>query len=183
MRVSPNQMLAALAGLCALGALLAGDVPKPGRQDDHTVSAVELAGWIREQRPGLQVIDLRSQTDFEQYHIPGSRHSTAAAAQLTPDTAALVVVYAQSAEETRRLRARLERQRGARVYQLQGGVGAWLTDIMNPQPGEHETPESRLLYQKKRELADHFGGSATRFSEPGSMTTEQLIKRMRRRTC
>jgi rhodanese-related sulfurtransferase len=183
MRASPNQLLAALAVVCALGALVAGDVPQPGTEPDHSVSAVELAGWIREQRTGLQVLDLRGQPDFEQYHIPGARLGTVtSAAQLPSDSVALIVVYGETDEETRRVRARLERQQGAQVYQLQGGIGAWLADIMNPRPGESDSPEARQLYQRKRELADYFGGSASRFSEP-TMTTEQLIKRMRRRTC
>src|SRR6476659_3303544 len=38
-------------------------------ENDH-VTAVELAGWIKERQPNLRVIDVRDQSEFDAYHIP-----------------------------------------------------------------------------------------------------------------
>ena len=38
-------------------------------EDDH-VTAIELAGWIKNRRPGLRVVDVRSKEAFEEYHVP-----------------------------------------------------------------------------------------------------------------
>jgi hypothetical protein len=39
------------------------------REDDH-VTAVELAAWIKDRKPGLRVIDVRSAAEFDSYHVP-----------------------------------------------------------------------------------------------------------------
>ena len=38
------------------------------------VQADELAHWIIDQEPGIHVVDIRSEKDFNNYHIPGSVH-------------------------------------------------------------------------------------------------------------
>src|SRR5256714_13982575 len=38
-------------------------------EDDH-VTALELAEWIRDRKPGLRVIDIRSSDEFSALHIP-----------------------------------------------------------------------------------------------------------------
>jgi hypothetical protein len=80
----------ALAGFAASGGLMAVFAGSPylarhgqidvdalasavAHEEDH-VTAVELAGWIRERRPGLRVFDLQSDADFVAYHIPGAEH-------------------------------------------------------------------------------------------------------------
>src|SRR5436309_14712974 len=38
-------------------------------EDDH-VTALELARWIKSRRAGLRVDDIRSQEEFDAYHVP-----------------------------------------------------------------------------------------------------------------
>jgi hypothetical protein len=165
MRWSANHLLAAAAGLLACGALVAGDsggkLSAPG--DARTVDAVQLATWIRDRRPGLRVLDLRSQESYEQYHIPGAEHSASPG-----DPAGAIVVYVNS-----------ER------YTLRGGLDAWLANIMNPRLPANATREQQELYERQKSLAEYFGGQPLRFDEetntPGSR--EEEIRKLRRRTC
>ena len=39
------------------------------REDDH-VTAVELAAWIKDRKPGLRVIDVGRAAEFDNYHVP-----------------------------------------------------------------------------------------------------------------
>jgi len=41
------------------------------REEDH-VSAPQLGAWLRERRPGLRVVDVRSAGEFAAFHIPGA---------------------------------------------------------------------------------------------------------------
>src|SRR5262245_19699488 len=128
MRWHTNHWLAAAAGVLACGALVAGDsgAKQPAAQTERTVDAVELATWIRDRRPGLRILDARSQGAFEAYHIPGAEHSA------SPDkTDETIVVY-------------LDGNR----YILRGGLDAWLSDIMNPRLPANASRAQESMYER-----------------------------------
>ena len=41
------------------------------------VSTVQLAGWIKDRKEGLRVIDLRESKDYTAYHIPSAQQFSA----------------------------------------------------------------------------------------------------------
>src|SRR5207237_10298125 len=43
------------------------------REEDH-VTALELAQWIKDRRPGLRVLDLRSPEEYTAYHVTLAEH-------------------------------------------------------------------------------------------------------------
>src|SRR5947208_730446 len=47
---------------------LAGEIQ---REDDH-VTALELAQWIRDRKPGLRVLDVRTDSEFAAFHVPSA---------------------------------------------------------------------------------------------------------------
>ena len=71
----------AMLALGALAAIVRTPVPQESgvdvaalaraveREDDH-VTAIELATWIKDRKPGLRVIDVRSAAEFDNFHLP-----------------------------------------------------------------------------------------------------------------
>ncbi len=101
------------------------------------VSASELAGWIKTRKPGLRVVDLRSQTEFASYHIPGAQHAALESLSVGDHDTVVLVADGATIEQARQLL-------GGRVYVLSGGFEAWRNEVMNP--------------KKPTEMTRYFGG-------------------------
>lgn len=65
-----KRTLALLALIAGGFAAFAGSPYRASRVE--YVSAAELAQWIRDRKPGLRVIDLRSPQEFDAGHVPTS---------------------------------------------------------------------------------------------------------------
>jgi uncharacterized protein len=135
------------------------------REEDH-VTAIELATWIKDRKPGLRVLDLRPEPEFDEYHIPGAENVAFDALLRTSDasTDTLVLISdggAHAAQGWVFLRA-LGHQH---VYFLRGGLGEWLDEVMNP--------------ARPTALTRYFGG-VPRSGEDAQTNT---VTNMRRRGC
>ena len=103
--------LAALAAIIALGAAMVGNARGGGngtvdvaalardierdieREADH-VTALELAQWIKDRKPGLRVLDVRTDSEFTEFHIPNAEHLPLnALATLHPRSDETLVLY------------------------------------------------------------------------------------------
>lgn len=158
------------------------------REDDH-VTAVELATWIKDRKPGLRVIDVRPAADFERYHLPtAERMALDTLVSTSFENDETVVMYsdggAHAAQAWVFLRARGHRQ----VYFLRGGLADWLDQVMNPAIAPGTPPDTRARVVA---ISRYFGGTphdetdADRAvkSEAPRTSTAEAIARMRRRGC
>jgi hypothetical protein len=109
-----RRLLAVAALLLGAMAPFAGS-PAPSKKDQ--VTALELASWIRDRKPGLHIVDYRPAPAFENDHIPGA-------------------VNRPSSRDT------IEVQVDGRVYALYGGMTSWIADVMNP---VSQTPLTRYF--------------------------------------
>ena len=184
MRLTLNRSLALAAGVLAVGALFAGDRShSPAADDPLHISTAQLAGWIKEHKQGLRVIDLRTESEFEAYHIPSAQIFSADA--IAPgDTPPTIVVYSDtgSASEATLARGLLPAGSAGTVLVLRGGVNAWLNDIMLPRLPANPTDEQRQRYAEQRELSRYFGGRPssidTDTSRPSTAAAVRKLKRM-----
>jgi len=117
--------LAAIA--LALGALspFAGS---PYRQRE--VAAIELATWIKDRKPGLRIVDLRSQKEFDAFHVPTSKRL--ALESVTPRPGETIVVCGAAdpgGADLARLKSAAE-VGGATLYVLHGDVQAWISEVV-----------------------------------------------------
>lgn len=103
----------ALAGIALGCGILAAFAGTPYRR--HDVTAIELAQWIKDRKPELHVIDLRSPNDFRTFHVPTSVH--ASTVDPRPDET-FVVVSDQPIEFD-----------APNVYVLRGGAMAWKAEV------------------------------------------------------
>jgi rhodanese-related sulfurtransferase len=157
-------LLALLALSTGALAAIAGS-PRPAPAADE-VEASELAGWIRDRRPGLFVLDARSAAAFDRDRLPGARRL----ADVVPDalhTGAIVVVYADRRVDD----AVVESLRGPpgarRVLRLHGGVEAWNEDVLFPVIRADASAARRRAFEPRAQLSRYFGGSP-RVLEPGA---------------
>jgi rhodanese-related sulfurtransferase/uncharacterized membrane protein YedE/YeeE len=136
------------------------------REEDH-VTAIELATWIKDRKPGLRVLDLRSEAEFDEYHLPGAENVTLDALLTTTryaSTDTLVLISdggAHAAQGWVFLRALGYEH----VYFLRGGLGEWLDEVMNP--------------AKTTALTRYFGGTPRSASD----IRTNSVTNMRRRGC
>ena len=166
-----NQTLA--LGAVVLGAIALVATPYPGRQvtldarelalavsreADH-VEAPELAAWIVESRADYRLIDLRSESAFAAYHIPGAVN--------VPLTRLMdaglgrqekLVLYSDGGTHSAQAWMLLKAQGYAGVYMLKGGLGEWKDRVVFPVLADSPTANERLQDEKRRAVSAFFGG-------------------------
>lgn len=198
-----TRALGAAAALLATIAAFAGD-PGPRRararidvaalaqvierEEDH-VTAIELAEWIRDRRPGLRVADVRSRAEFDAYHIPSAELlPLSAIAALAPDADETWVLYSEGGAHAAQAWTLMRATGHERVYFLRGGILDWLEEVMNPVLASATSDSARAAHARVAELSRYFGGSpdfgpATSVRLPLAGDTPPTVERTRRRGC
>lgn len=160
-----------LAAAAALGGVLAPladrrraaiDVDELARvvasERDH-VSAIELAAWLREHRPKLRVIDVRTASEYEAYAIPTAEHvpldALSTAHFATDET---IVLYSEAGVHGAQAWVFLRALGYQRVYFLRRGLNEWLDDVMSPTLQPSASPAERAAFARVAELSRWFGG-------------------------
>lgn len=127
-------------------------------ESDH-VTAVELARWIRDRKPGLRIIDIRDSASFEESHVPGAvRLTLEQAATAAVSNGETIVLYsgggAHAAQAWLLLRARGVKD----VFFLRAGYDEWMDEIINPQFPRNAPAEERAEMDSVAALSRYFGG-------------------------
>jgi rhodanese-related sulfurtransferase len=124
----------ALGGLAAVLGALAATVSSPTRATDSVhVTARELAEWIRAGKPGLRVLDLRGGSAFEAQHIPSAEPIDFSALDTIARRAGeTLVVYSDDDVRDAQAWAWLHSSGHRRAYVVEGGLAAWMTEVIDP---------------------------------------------------
>ncbi len=117
-----------LAGVALALGVLAAFAGSPYKD----VSAVQLAQWIKNRKPGLQVIDMRSISAYDSYHIPTSVWIRASARNVSAEKGTTVVITDDQSSVPQN------------AYVLRGGVDEWRRQDLSP--------------KKPTEVSRYFGG-------------------------
>ena len=129
-----------------------------GGEDDH-VAAIELAGWIKNRRTGLRIVDVRSAEAFDAYHLPMAERvsidSLASAGFAHNDT---IVLYSDGGAHAAQGWVFLRAMGYDKVYFLRGGVYEWLDDVMNPALRVGATPKDSATFADVAAISRYFGG-------------------------
>ena len=166
-----NQKLALWA--IALGAVALFATPYPGSsvtldakelalavatEADH-VEAPELAAWVIESRADYRLIDLRSEAEYAQYHIP-----TAVSVPMGNLTDAglgrqeKLVLYSDGGIHSAQAWMLLKAQGYKGVYMLKGGLEEWKDRVVFPVLTDNPTLDQRSRDERLRNISTFFGG-------------------------
>jgi rhodanese-related sulfurtransferase len=172
-RVGPAHLAVGVALLLGVAAAFAGtpdrarnarlDVESLARavehEDDH-VTAIELAEWIRERRPGLRVVDIRSNDEFDALHIPTAERIPLSDLSKTPFRRdETIVLYSEGGAHAGQGWVFLRALGYTQVYFLRGGLREWLDDVMSPVIAPTATDSARKAFTRVSDLSRYFGGS------------------------
>ena len=166
-----NQKLAALALL--LGAVALFSEPHRGpfvkldtrelasiveQTSDH-VTPSELGAWIIEGRSDYRLLDLRSQDEFAEYHIPTAENVPISA---LPDYPLLpnekVVLYSEGGIHAAQAWFLLRAQGRKPVYTVLGGLDAWKDEVLFPVMPASADAQQRARFERTASVARFFGG-------------------------
>ncbi len=203
-----RMILASIAALLGAGALVAGS-PQPRAmptevtrlahavetEADH-VDALQLAEWIRGQKPGLRVIDLRPAAEYDDFHIPTAERI---AIEQLPSTRfasnETVVLYSEGGAHAAQGWVFLQLAGVHNAYFLRGGILDWEEAIMNPTLDSNPTDSAKAEYERAVELSKYFGGEPHRAAAPTSIvpmptnpvrekpTAKDLVAKRKKRGC
>jgi rhodanese-related sulfurtransferase len=202
--MSPHRILALTAATLALLAAMTGtsrrtssgslDVASLARQieheDDH-VTALELAQWIRERKPGLRVLDVRTDSEFAAFRIPtAERVPLNALVTMKPSGGETLVLYSEGGAHAAQGWVLLRSLGYTKVYFLRGGLLDWMDDVMSPvlpEAGASAASDSARAHIAS--LSRYFGGvprvgvtpALPSGAAPGSAAS--AVARVRRRGC
>jgi rhodanese-related sulfurtransferase len=169
--LSLNQKLAVAA--VALGAVAVAATPHPGgrvtldarelalvvSRGADRVAAPELAAWIVEGRGDYRLIDLRAETEFAQYHIPGAVNlPLAGLMDAGLGRQEKLVLYSDGGIQSAQAWMLLRAQGFVGAYMLDGGLAAWHDQVRSPMLADNPTPDERLRDEGRRALSAYFGG-------------------------
>lgn len=177
----PRAALAAGAALLGVAALAAGDpvagggarvgaVVAAAAEGVPTLGAVTLARHLRDRTPGLRVADLRDSASFALFHLPGSDRADLLdlldePPPPAPETLVLVGEGLDAAAAWPILRAG-----GRDAVVLDGGVNAWITQILSPVLPAFADSALTARFAEVSELSRYFGGEP-RVAEAGEAVT------------
>ena len=149
---------------------------------DH-VSARQLAEWIRDRRPGLRVIDVRSPAEFHDDAIPTAENlpiDQLAKSRFAPDQT--IVLYSQEGAHAGQAWVMLRSLGVTQVVFVPGGLADWREEVLSPLLPANASPAERA---RIAELSHYFGGSPRIGGEQEGEVAgpAQTGQRSRRRGC
>ena len=189
--ISLNQKLAAVAIAFGFIALIAGN-PYTGntvtldtkelaliveKELDH-VKAEDLADWIIQNCSDYRLLDLRSEKDYSEYHIPTAEWSQLSQLGQYPIYRnEKIILYSEGGIHSSQAWMLLRARGFKSVYMLMGGLDEWKEKILFPKIPDNPTKEQLTAYNKIKSVSMHFGGSPqTGGSEEKKVTIKALPK-------
>jgi uncharacterized protein len=173
---------ASLAITAVILGSLAAIAPPSDATADGRISAVDVAGWIKDRRPALRIVDVRSTEAFDDYHIPTAIRAPLGSTGAPPAAFdAPIVVYADTPAHGRDASSALTARGYRRVSYLPGGVTDWLDQVMNASLPRNASPEAKAAFAKARELCLFFGGVPRVDVDPTDRPAS--VQQVRRRGC
>jgi rhodanese-related sulfurtransferase len=172
-KLSMNKKLALVAFILGLIAVFAGN-PYRGnsvtldtkelalivdKTVDH-VSPEELADWIIQGKSDFKLLDLRTEKEFNEYHITGAELVPLAELHEYPLLRnEKIVLYSEGGIHSAQAWLLLRAKGYSAVYMLFGGLEEWTDKILFPKLPQNATPEQSTAFEKMKEVSKFFGGS------------------------
>ncbi|MBP1656752.1 MAG: Rhodanese domain protein [Bacteroidetes bacterium] len=156
-------LVAAFAGSPYRGPVYTVDAQELARVVETTVdhvTAEDVADWIIQGRTDFRLIDLRTEGEFAEYHIPGAeRVPLTALAGYGLQKNETIVIYSDGGIHSAQAWFLLTTQGYKGATMLFGGLEAWKDNVLFPRPAENPTPAQSVQFAKMKEVSKFFGGT------------------------
>ena len=166
------------------------------REEDH-VTATELAGWIRDDKAGLRVIDIRPDSEYAEFHIPGAtRLALGDIARMPLDSGATYVLYSEGGTHAAQGWFLLKARGVENAFFLRGGLYEWLEQVMTPRVASTTPQATRdsiraltIWFGGKMQVVDSASAATVpsvldgQLSAPHATETRAEVRKIRRRAC
>lgn len=168
-----NQKLAGIAILLGTLALIAGNPYSGskvtldtkelsliiGKGADH-ILVEDLADWIIQHRSDYRLIDLRTEKEFAEYHIPTAENVPLTEIEQYPlYRNEKIILYSEGGIHSSQAWMLLRAKGYKNVYMLMGGLDEWKDKILFPKIPENPTQEQLAEFEKIKLVSRHFGGN------------------------
>jgi rhodanese-related sulfurtransferase len=121
---------------------------------------VALSSQIRDRRPGLRVVDIRSSGEFDALHIPTAERIPLSDLSRTPFRRdETIVLYSEGGAHAGQGWVFLRALGYTQVYFLRGGLREWLDDVMAPTIAPTAGDSAKKAFAHVSEISRYFGGS------------------------
>ncbi|MBI5474668.1 MAG: rhodanese-like domain-containing protein [Ignavibacteriae bacterium] len=186
-KLSLNQKLAVIVMVLGLLAVFAGN-PYRGntatlnvkelallvdKETDH-ISVDDLADWIIKGRADYRLVDVRSEKEFAEYHIPTAENIPVASlfegALMRNEK---IILYSEGGIHAAQAWFLLKAQQYKSAYILRDGLDEWKNRILFPSIAENASADEKLAFEKRKSVSAFFGGSP-RTGTADAKSTPQL---------
>jgi rhodanese-related sulfurtransferase len=193
-------------GLMAFGAVggggwLAQVDGTPGR--DPRVDALDVAAWLRDDPTQLRILDVRSQEEFDDFHIPraerapldslammrGSRESQVdngpgGPSEVDGSEARILVVHGSDRAESLRAWTAARKGGSGPVHFMEDAIAEWTDQILSPVLLIGASVQEEEAFEEQAELARFFGGfPRTGVAALPETSAKERLAKARRRGC
>lgn len=148
----------------------------------------QLADWIIQKDPSIQLIDVRPQSEYEQFHldnainIPFNSILEESHVDYLDQDIKMNIFYSNGSTLAQKAWV-LTRQLGyENNYVLQGGLNYWTEAILNPSPpSDLQSDDEIAKYQFRRGAAQFFGGNLQKANDTENSKKSSKPKIIRRK--
>lgn len=129
------------------------------REMDH-VEAVDLADWIIQGKTDYRLIDLGSEKEYGEYHIPSAENVLLTGlADYGLERNEKIILYSGGGIHSAQAWFLLKAKDYKAVYILLGGLTTWKDTVLYPYIPPDPDPEQLAALEKMKEVSRFFGGS------------------------
>lgn len=143
--------------------------------DADTVSVEQLADWIIKGQTDFRLIDVRSDQEFNEYHIPYAENIKIE--DFTVDKFRRnekIILYCNEDSKVIKGWIFLKANGFKAVYMLKGSITAWKDRILFPKLAADASPEVVQAFEKVKYVSTFFGGKPTIGGTEISMDTPKM---------
>jgi len=145
----------------------------------------ELADWLINNDPSIQLIDVRTPDEYEQFslgnaiNIPFSDILSEEWVDYLDQGVKMNILYSNGSSKSHEAWMILRQLGYDNNYVLQGGLNYWVETILNPESPKSTEPNDAIAkYDFRKGASQYFGGAAISTKSSSSPTTKKpVIKR------
>lgn len=137
------------------------------KDGSHLLTSDAVADMLVQKDPSLQLIDIRTKAEYDQYHLQGAvsvpldNILSEEFSSLFDQDVMMNVLYANGTTVASQAWMLLRQQGYKSIYILQGGLNYWAETIMNPsQPAATASDDELAKYDFRKAAGGVLGGGA-----------------------